>query len=94
MYGFLGYKCPCPSQIDLHIVEPIIITPRAYALAGLSDCFCLCVCLCVCLSVRDNERATRNTHTRTLNYYAIVRTRLEQVESLGMRLACEAASVV
>ncbi len=36
-----------------------LITPRAYALAGLSDCFCLCVCasvcesvsLCVCLSV-------------------------------------------
>ncbi len=28
-----------------------VITPRAYVLAGLSDCFCLCVCLCVCLSV-------------------------------------------
>ncbi len=33
-----------------------VITPRAYALAGLSDCFCLCVCACVCESVRLSVR--------------------------------------
>ncbi len=32
-----------------------LITPRAYALAGLSDCFCPSVSLSVCLSVNNME---------------------------------------
>ncbi len=39
----------------------VIITPRAYVVAGLSDCFCLCVCPSVRLSVCASVCPSQNS---------------------------------
>ncbi len=43
------------NEIPLNYVHLTIITPRAYALAGLSDCFCPSVSQSVSLSVNNIE---------------------------------------
>ncbi len=50
MSGQFTHKGTTHVFIAIHKVASVF-TPRTYALAGLSDCFCPSVCPSVCLSV-------------------------------------------